>query len=201
MERIEDRDGNLVYLAEKKEKNAMSYRSAYLMQTLLMAGLSGTSASLVNYVRPFCDDTEFGGKTGTSNNHADAWFVGVTPRLVGGAWVGGEYPSIHFRTGNLGQGSRTALPIFGEFIRCVLSDDRFSRYRTKFQIADGIDPGIWISTGRTCLRPDSVTASASGKGCQPAPGRETLPVSGEGQPQDPSGWKPRETPDTLSLGN
>ena len=76
--------------------------------------------------------TQFGGKTGTSNNHSDAWFIGVTPKLVGGGWVGGEYRSIHFRTGALGQGSRTALPIFGNFIAKVLQDSHFSRYCVPF---------------------------------------------------------------------
>ena len=83
------------------------------------------------YVRNFAD-TEFGGKTGTSNNHSDAWFVGVNPKLVCGAWVGGEYRAIHFRTGALGQGSRTALPICGAFYEKVLSDPAFQHYHGKF---------------------------------------------------------------------
>ena len=66
--------------------------------------------------------TDFGGKTGTSNNHSDAWFVGISPHLVAGAWVGGEYRSIHFRTSALGQGSRLALPICGEFFKRVFAD-------------------------------------------------------------------------------
>ena len=121
VERIEDRDGNLIYQAHKKEKKAIPYRSAYLMQRMLVGGLSGTSGGLWHYIRPFYADTEFGGKTGTSNNHADAWFVGVTPGLVGGAWVGGEYRQIHFRWGALGQGSRTALPICGMMMSLPLS--------------------------------------------------------------------------------
>lgn len=87
--------------------------------------------SLWGYVGKF-NDTEFGGKTGTSNNHSDAWFVGVSPKLVVGAWVGGEYRCIHFRTGALGQGSRTALPICGYFLESVLSDANFKHYRGKF---------------------------------------------------------------------
>ena len=157
VERIEDCDGNLIYQAKKKEKKAIPYRSAYLMQKMLMGGLSGTSSSLWQYIRPFYADTEFGGKTGTSNNHADAWFVGVTPGLVGGAWVGGEYPSIHFRTGQLGQGSRTALPIFGEFIRSVLSDEKFSRYRIKFPPAKDLDPRLWTGYGYTYQQPDTTS--------------------------------------------
>jgi len=157
VERIEDRDGNLIYQARKQEKKAISYRSAYLMQRMLVGGLSGTSGGLWHYIRPFYADTEFGGKTGTSNNHADAWFVGVTPGLVGGAWVGGEYPSIHFRTGQLGQGSRTALPIFGEFIQQVLSDENFCKYRTKFPPAKGLNPRLWTGSNYTYHQPDTAT--------------------------------------------
>ena len=88
--------------------------------------------SLWGYVGKY-PDTDFGGKTGTSNNHSDAWFVGVSPHLVAGAWVGGEYRSIHFRTGALGQGSRTALPICGYFFESVLCDPAFRQYHGKFE--------------------------------------------------------------------
>ena len=96
-----------------------------------MGGLHGTSWALNQYVSQFTD-TDFGGKTGTSNNHSDAWFVGVSPKLVCGAWVGGEYRAIHFRTGALGQGGVTAIPICGKFYKAVLSDPAFKDYRTKF---------------------------------------------------------------------
>ena len=117
------------------------------MQQLLRGGLTepgGTTAALWSYIHPVLDKTEFGGKTGTSNNHSDAWFVGVTPALVAGAWVGGEYRSIHFRTGELGQGSRTALPIFGWFIQSLLKDKRFSKYYRKFDgPKEELDPRCW----------------------------------------------------------
>ncbi|MGM9780075.1 MAG: penicillin-binding transpeptidase domain-containing protein, partial [Prevotella sp.] len=132
--RIIDRDGNEIFVAPSEQKQAIPYRSAYLVQQLLQSGLrepGGTSMSLWGYVGKF-NDTEFGGKTGTSNNHSDAWFVGVSPNLVAGAWVGGEYRCIHFRTGALGQGSRTALPICGYFFESVLSDPNFKQYHGKF---------------------------------------------------------------------
>ncbi len=132
--KIVDRDGNVIYKAPTEQRQVIPYRSAYLVQQLLQGGMrepGGTSQPLWGYVSKFTD-TEFGGKTGTSNNHSDAWFVGVSPNLVGGAWVGGEYRCIHFRTGALGQGSRTALPIFGYFIEKVLADPAFKRYHGKF---------------------------------------------------------------------
>ena len=132
--RIVDKDGNEVYRGPETEEQAISYKSAFLTQQLLKGGMlepCGTSQSLWGYVGNF-KDTAFGGKTGTSNNHSDAWFMCVSPKLVVGAWVGGEYRSIHFRTGALGQGSRTALPICGYFLESVLSDPAFAQYRAKF---------------------------------------------------------------------
>lgn len=132
--RIVDRNGKEVYRAPTNEEQVIPYKSAFLMQQLLMGGTSepgGTSMSLNGYVGKF-RDTDWGGKTGTSNNHSDAWFMGVSPKLVVGAWVGGEYRCIHFRTGALGQGSRTALPICGLFLESVLNDPAFAKYRVKF---------------------------------------------------------------------
>ena len=120
--RIVDRDGDVIYEAKADDKQALTERSAFLVQQLLMGGMSGTSSRLRSYVGYDVTDTDFGGKTGTSNNHSDAWFIGTTPKLVCGAWVGGEYRCIHFRTGELGQGNRTALPICGYFLKSVLDD-------------------------------------------------------------------------------
>lgn len=135
VERIVDRNGRIIYSAQTNSKQAISYRAAFMMQQMLKGGLTqpgGTSQALWQYIRPVQKKTEFGGKTGTSNNHSDAWFIGVTPKLVAGGWVGGEYRSIHFRTSQYGQGSRTALPIFGNFITKVLGDSRFSKYCVPF---------------------------------------------------------------------
>lgn len=140
--RIVDRDGNEIYTGPTEAKQVLPYKSAFLMQQLLQGGMrepGGTSQSLWGYVGDY-RDTEFGGKTGTSNNHSDAWFVGVSPRLVVGAWVGGEYRCIHFRTGALGQGSRTALPICGYFLQSVFKDPAFKQYHAKFEAPK--DPDI-----------------------------------------------------------
>lgn len=132
--RIEDKDGKEVFLGPATSEQAVPYKTAFLVQQLLMGGMrepGGTSQSLWGYVGDY-RDTDFGGKTGTSNNHSDAWFMGVSPKLVVGAWVGGEYRSIHFRTGVLGQGSRTALPICGYFLQSVFRDPAFKQYHGKF---------------------------------------------------------------------
>ena len=140
--RIVDSKGKEVYVAPDESEQAVPYKSTFLMQQMLMGGLrepGGTSQSLNGYVGDF-RDCDWGGKTGTSNNHSDAWFMGVSPNLVVGAWVGGEYRSIHFRTGALGQGSRTALPICGYFLNALLKDPKFKKYRAKFK--DSQDPDI-----------------------------------------------------------
>ena len=130
--RIVDRDGKEIYTAPEEENQVLTYKSAFLLQQLLQGGMQGTSSALGRWTNQFARDTDFGGKTGTSNNHSDAWFVGVSPHLVVGAWVGGEYRCIHFRTGALGQGSKTALPICGDFLEQVLGDPAFKMYRAKF---------------------------------------------------------------------
>ena len=149
--KIVDKDGKTVYENNTEAEQVIPYKSAFLMQQLLLGGThepGGTSQSLLaaEYAGG-ARDTDFGGKTGTSNNHSDAWFEGVSPNLVVGAWVGGEYRSIHFRTGALGQGSRTALPIFGYFIQDVLKDERFSKYRQKFAPPRDLDASLWTCSG------------------------------------------------------
>ena len=133
--RIEDRDGKVVYEGPSTSEQVIPYKSAFFMQQLLQGGMrepGGTSQSLWGYVGDY-KDTEFGGKTGTTNNHSDAWFMGVSPKLVVGAWVGGEYRCIHFRTGALGQGSRTALPVCGYFLQALFKDPAFKQYHGKFE--------------------------------------------------------------------
>lgn len=154
--KIVDRHGKVIYTAKDESHQAIPYRSAFFMQQLLQGGLreyGGTSMALWRFVRKFDKSTSFGGKTGTSNNHSDAWFVGVTPGLVSGAWVGGEYRSIHFRTGALGQGSRTALPIVGYYLESVLDDPQFSKYRRKFpNPKEDIDRSCYSCTYIPCPR-------------------------------------------------
>ena len=154
--KVVDRDGDVIYDSERDEpapQSVIRYKTAFYLQRLLYAGMhepGGTTQALWEYIH--CYDTEFGGKTGTSSNHSDAWFVGCAPNLVGGAWVGGEYRCIHFRTGALGQGSRTALPIFGYFMDKVLADKNFPQYHGKYPSAKEdiprntyIGPSVYVS--------------------------------------------------------
>ena len=147
--RIEDKDGTVVYEKKSVEKRVIPYEDAWLMTVLLRGGMTepgGTSRAHWSWDL-FRYNTDFGGKTGTSSNHSDAWFIGVTPKLIGGAWVGGEHRSVHFRNGELGQGSRTALPIFGMFMEKVLKDESLKQYRGKFPTK----PKEEISREYTCV--------------------------------------------------
>ena len=151
--KILDAEGRVVYEAKPKRRTALSPTTSFYLQKMLEAGVrdgGATSQALgaMMNMGSFDGKIDFGGKTGTSNNHSDAWFVGVTPALVGGAWVGGEYRSIHFRTGRLGQGSKTALPIFGLFMKKVLSDSSLSpTYMKRYEPApDGIQPADYSAS-------------------------------------------------------
>lgn len=164
VERIVDKDGKEVYISPLTIEQAIPYKSAYFMQELLKSGLTehgATSMSLWGYVGNF-HDTEFGGKTGTSNNHSDAWFMAVSPNLVVGAWVGGEYRCIHFRTGALGQGSRTALPICGYFLESVLGNPAFKVYRGKFEKPKDADitPDMFTCQNYYVALPDTMLADS-----------------------------------------
>lgn len=132
--RIEDRSGKVIYENKTEQKRVIPYETAWLMTEMLKGGMTeprGTTQALWEWDL-FKYDTDFGGKTGTSSNHSDAWFVGVTNKLIGGSWVGGEQRSVHFRTGNLGEGSKTALPVFALFMEKVLADPAYAKYRGKF---------------------------------------------------------------------
>jgi penicillin-binding protein 1A len=122
--RIEDQYGNLIHEFVPKQKQVISEETAFLMQHMLKGGLEepgGTAQALFSF--NLFRGNEFAGKTGTSSNHSDGWFVGATKDLIGVSWVGGEDRSIHFRTSAMGEGSKTALPIFGMFMEKIYEDD------------------------------------------------------------------------------
>ncbi|WP_255478565.1 penicillin-binding protein 1A [Rufibacter sp. XAAS-G3-1] len=119
--RIEDRNGNVVEQFNPQQKRVISEETAFLMVHMLKGTMEepgGTSQALWEYDL-WKKGNQVGGKTGTTSNHSDGWYMGVTKDLVTGVWVGGEDRSIHFRTSSTGEGSKTALPIFGRFMEKV----------------------------------------------------------------------------------
>lgn len=118
--RIEDSDGNLITRFEPMMSEVLSEEVAWKMVDMLKGVMDHGTGSRMRY--RYEVECEMGGKTGTTNNNADAWFMGFTPRLVSGCWVGGEERSIHFDSTLLGQGANMALPIWAYFMRRVFAD-------------------------------------------------------------------------------
>ncbi|WP_197088615.1 penicillin-binding protein 1A [Rufibacter radiotolerans] len=122
--RIEDRSGNVIEQFNPQQKRVITEETAFLMVHMLKGSMEepgGTSQALWEYDL-WKKGNQIGGKTGTTSNHSDGWYMGVSKNLVTGVWVGGEDRSIHFRTSATGEGSKTALPIFGRFMEKVYKD-------------------------------------------------------------------------------
>ncbi|WP_260625824.1 transglycosylase domain-containing protein [Hymenobacter sediminicola] len=122
--RIEDRNGNVIKQFDPKQRRAIPSETAWLMLYMLKGGIEepgGTSQALWDY-ELWKKNNQIGGKTGTTSNYSDGWYMGVTKDLVTGVWVGGEDRSIHFQGSQQGEGGRTALPIFGKFMEKVYQD-------------------------------------------------------------------------------
>jgi len=122
IDRIEDKNGNVLQQFTPKKRPAMSEEHAYLMTYMLRGGFeeeSGTSQGVPWTLR---EGNELGGKTGTTQNASDGWYMGISKDLVSGTWVGGDDRAIHFRSWTAGQGSRTARPIWVNYMAKVYAD-------------------------------------------------------------------------------
>jgi penicillin-binding protein 1A len=122
IDRIEDKNGNVIQQFTPKKRPAMTEEHAYLMLYMLRGGFeeeSGTSQGVPWTLR---EGNELGGKTGTTQNASDGWYMGVSKDLVSGTWVGGDDRAIHFRSWIAGQGSRTARPIWVKYMSKVYAD-------------------------------------------------------------------------------
>lgn len=137
--RIEDNQGNVIYNAIPHHEEVTTQNVTYKMITMLESVIdNGTGRALRG---SYGIHAEMGGKTGTTNANSDTWFMGFTPDLVTGVWVGGEERSIHFNTMALGQGARAALPIYGIYMRKVYADPKLPyRQDAKFQIPENFRP-------------------------------------------------------------
>ncbi len=118
--RIEDNEGNVIAQFQPRMNEVISAGSANKMLVELMGVVNEGTAGRLRY--KFNMEGEIGGKTGTTNRNADAWFMGFTPQLVSGCWVGGEDRDIHFDSMQMGQGATMALPIWAYFMKKVYRD-------------------------------------------------------------------------------
>jgi penicillin-binding protein 1A len=130
--RIEDKNGNLLAAFNTHEEVAMSEETAYKMLYMMqgVTGLEGTARRLRN---KYVFTNPIAGKTGTTNNYADGWFVGIVPNLVGVAWTGAEDKMVHFQNHDNGQGANMALPIWALFMKKVYADPTMTVSQEQFE--------------------------------------------------------------------
>lgn len=147
--RIEDKNGNVLEEFIPKKIEAMNEEDAYLMVHMLKGATeerNGTALGL-NRWGLLGYGNEIGAKTGTTQNYSDGWFVGITPKLAAGAWVGGEDRSIHFTDMSLGQGARMAMPIWGLFMQKIYADTSMGIKKERFP-----QPSKPLTTEINCVR-------------------------------------------------
>jgi len=125
--KITDQQGNVLQEFDLKEQQVISPEVAWLMLYMFRGGIDepgGTSQALYEYEGLWKKGNQLGGKTGTSSGYVDGWYMGITKDLVTGVWVGADDRSVHFTSSETGEGSHTALPIFGAFMQKVLTDPK-----------------------------------------------------------------------------
>ena len=151
LKKIEDKNGIVIFNHKPNYKDILNEETNYVMVKLLQGVVDKGTAGRLRQSKTknknsrnddyktlnnigFEFSNEIAGKTGTTDNHSDGWFIGLAPDLVTGVWVGGEERSIHFRSITLGSGSNMALPIWGEFMQNIYTDPDFKNlYNNKFE--------------------------------------------------------------------
>ena len=137
--RIEDNQGNVIARFQPRMNEVINAESANKMLVLLQAVVNEGTAGRLRY--KFGLKNEIGGKTGTTNRNSDAWFIGFTPQLVSGCWVGGDDRDIHFDSTSMGQGATMALPIWAYFMKKVYADKELGYdINATFDLPANFDP-------------------------------------------------------------
>ncbi len=136
LDRIETAEGEVLAAFKRPNPNrfprVLETDQADMMIKMMEAVVDSGTARRLRY--EFGLYNELAGKTGTTQNHSDGWFIGYNPKIVAGVWVGAEWPQVRFRSMSLGQGSNSALPIFGHFMRRLYRDGHFKSIRyARFQ--------------------------------------------------------------------
>ena len=153
--RIEDNEGNEIAQFQPRLNEVISEESANKMLYMLKAVVDGGTAGRLRHKYGFT--AELGGKTGTTNNNSDAWFMGLTPTLVTGVWVGGDDRDIHFASMAMGQGATMALPVFALYMQKVYKDKQLG-YNEKavFDLPPGYNPCNMDESGLSDVSEDSI---------------------------------------------
>ncbi len=141
--RIEDGDGNIIAQFTPRMNEVISEESAHKMLYMLKAVVDGGTAGRLRFKYNLKGD--LAGKTGTTNNNSDAWFIGLTPTLVNACWVGGDDRDIHFESMSMGQGATMALPIFALYMQKLYQDKHLGyNENAVFDLPEGYDPCSFV---------------------------------------------------------
>ena len=141
--RIEDGEGNLIAQFQPRMNEVISEESANKMLYMLKAVVDGGTAGRLRHKYEM--KGEIGGKTGTTNNNSDAWFVGITPSLVSVCWVGGDDRDIHFDSMDMGQGATMALPVFAHYMQQIYADSQLGINESAvFDMPEGYNPCSYL---------------------------------------------------------
>lgn len=133
--RVEDKNGMVIYEHKPKVVVALNDQTAYVMVDMLRSVVDQGSGNRLRWM--FHLEGPMGGKTGTTNDNSDGWFIGITPQLVTGVWTGAEDRAIHFSSMALGQGANSALPIYGLYMQKVYADRDLHYTQTEFELPKG----------------------------------------------------------------
>src|SRR5690606_35235336 len=154
---IKDRNGNIIAEFKPKVKEVLSKEDAWLMVYMLRGTMDepgGTSQALWEWDL-WKKGNQIAGKTGTSSDYVDGWYMGLTNNLVTGVWVGNDERSIHFKSSSTGEGSHTALPIFGMFMEKLYQDEDSGYTFGKFP-----EPTVEITKNYKCVSPRPIRQQA-----------------------------------------
>lgn len=152
--RIEDAEGNVLASFSPHIQHVISRDAAWKMVELMRGVMDGGTGSRMRF--KYNIKSPMGGKTGTTNDNSDGWFVGYTPSLAFGAWVGGDERDVHFASMNYGQGAASALPVVGIFLNKVYADETLGYNRDEeFELPQEI-AATWLEAQEAAAEPDSI---------------------------------------------
>jgi penicillin-binding protein 1A len=148
--KIEDRNGKVLFEAEPKSRRVMSAETAYLMVDMFRGTTQeqGATSQALWEFDLFKNNNEIGGKTGTSSDYADGWYIGITGDLITGVWVGADDHKVRFRTPQVGEASQTALPLFGIYMESLYNDKSLNIKQGRFP-----EPNVKVNKSYGCLTP------------------------------------------------
>lgn len=184
--KITDQDGSVIQEFESKREQVLNPETAWLMLYMFRGGMEepgGTSQALWEYPGLWKkDNNQIGGKTGTSSHYVDGWYMGITKDLVTGVWVGADDRSVHFNDSETGEGSHTALPIFGRFMEKVYADP-------KLPYKPGPFPKPWVKITKSydCPSPHISSDTTATDSLDAFPADTTIKLQEEKTPAQNSG--------------